>query len=186
MTSRTLSRRRTLGFGAAGGLLLAGSARAQAPEIDPAAKLKELGIELPKLAAPIGSYAPYVRDGRLIFVSGQLPMKDGALTAKGLVPSAVSLEAAQAAARQCAINILAAASAACDGDLGKIAGCLKLSGFVACDPTFLDHPKVINGASDLIKAVLGDRGRHARAAVGVASLPLGAPVEIEAIFSLKA
>ncbi len=152
---------------------------------DAVAALKVQGLDLPKVAVPIGSYAPFVRHGDLVFVSGQLPLKDGSLIAKGRVPVEVSLEQAQAAARQCALNVLGAAAAAVGGDLEKIAGCLKLTGFVACDPGFTDHPKVVNGASDLIKAVLGDRGQHARAAVGVASLPLGAPVEVEAIFSVR-
>lgn len=158
---------------------------ARAAQADARAALKAQGLELPKVATPIGSYAPFVRHGDLVFVSGQLPLKDGALIAKGRVPVEVSLEEAQAAARQCALNVLGAAAAAVGGDLEKITGCLKLTGFVACDPGFTDHPKVINGASDLIKAVLGDKGRHARAAVGVASLPMGAPVEVEAIFSVR-
>lgn len=185
MTPTALPRRRVLA--ASVGLAAAlGPLRALAADGDPAARLAEQGVVLPKLSPAIGSYAPFVRDGRLLYISGQLPMREGKLTATGLVPSVVSLETAQAAARQCAINIIAAASAACDGDLSKIAACLKLTGFVAADPGFTDHPKVINGASDLIKAVFGAPGQHARAAVGVASLPLGAPVEIDAIFALKA
>ncbi len=176
-------RRHTLALMAAGLAASAGGASAQAA--DPAARLRALGIELPKVAAPIGSYAPYVIDGRLLFISGQLPSKDGKLLATGRVPSEVNLATAQACARQSAINILAAAQAALGGDLGRIAACLKLTGFVACDPTFTEHPQVINPASDLMREVFGDAGRHARAAVGVASLPLGAPVEIEAIFAIK-
>lgn len=187
MTLDNLSRRRTLALGAAGGLLLGGGAAlARQADPDPAAVLTQLGIVLPKIGPALGSYAPFVRDGRLVFVSGQLPMRDGKLIATGLAPSAVSLVDAQAAARQCAINILAVMSAACDGDLNRIAGCLKLTGYVACDASFTDQPKVINGASDLMKAVFGARGQHARAAVGVSALPLGATVEIEAIFALRA
>lgn len=168
-----------------GGTALSVACGTSSARADAAAALKAQGLELPKVAVPIGSYSPFVRHGDLVFVSGQLPMKDGSLVAKGRVPVEVSLEQAQAAARQCALNVLGAAAAAVGGDLEKITGCLKLTGFVACDPGFTEHPKVVNGASDLIKAVLGDRGQHARAAVGVASLPLGAPVEIEAIFSVR-
>ena len=188
MTLENLSRRGALTLGGAGGLLLAsdGAALARQSDPDPAAKLAELGVALPKIGPALGSYAPFVREGRLVFVSGQLPMRDGKLISMGLVPGAVSLVDAQAAARQCAINILAVMAAACDGDLSKISACLKLTGYVACDATFTDQPKVINGASDLMKAVFGAKGQHARAAVGVSALPLGAPVEVEAIFSLKA
>jgi len=167
----------------AAGLLAPGLALAEGGR-DPKARLAELGIELPALPQPLGSYAPFATDGRLLFISGQLPLKDGKLIATGHVPTQVTLEAAQAAARQCAVNILAAASLALGGDLSKIAACLKLTGYVACPPDFTDQPKVINGASDLMKAVFGDQGRHARAAVGVGALPLGAPVEVEAVFAL--
>jgi enamine deaminase RidA (YjgF/YER057c/UK114 family) len=177
-------RRHALALMAAG--LAAGAGRASAQATTPAARLAALGIELPKLAAPIGAYAPYVIDGRLLFIAGQLPTKDGKLVATGKVGAEVSLAVAQAAARQSAINILAAAQAAVGGDLGRIAACLKLTGFVACDPGFTDHPQVINPASELMGQVFGEAGRHARAAVGVASLPLGAPVEIDAVFALKA
>jgi len=180
-------RRQFIGLGAS--LLVAGAsaggpARAQAD--GPAARLAAMGLELPKLPQPLGSYAPYAIDGRLLFISGQLPLKEGKLVATGRVPSEVSLEAAQAAARQCAVNILAAASLALAGDLSRISACLKLTGYVACDPGFPDQPKVVNGASDLMAAVFGERGRHARAAVGVSALPLGAPVEVDAIFALQA
>jgi len=177
-------RRYALALLAGGVAATAGGVSAQAA--GPAARLRALGIELPQVAVPIGSYVPYVIDGRLLFISGQLPMKDGKLVATGRAPSEVSLADAQAAARQSAINILAAAQTAAGGDLGRIAACLKLTGFVACDPSFTEHPQVINPASDLMREVFGEAGRHARAAVGVASLPLGATVEIEAIFSLKA
>lgn len=175
-----LSRRETLGAAIAIGALSAGAARAA-----PADKLKELGITLPPLGAALGSYAPFVLDGKLLYVAGQLPLADGKPTAVGIVPTTVSVEAAAAAARQCAINIIAAVSKACDGDLTKVARCVKLTGYVAAAPDFTAHPTVVNGASDLMKAVFGDIGQHARASVGVASLPLGAPVEVEAIFALK-
>lgn len=175
-----LSRRAALGAVLAIGAMSAGRATAA-----PADQLRELGITLPTLGAALGSYAPYVLDGKMLYVSGQLPMVDGKPTALGLVPTTVSVEDAAAAARQCAINIIAAVSKACDGDLTKVARCVKLTGYVAATPDFKAHPTVINGASDLMKAVFGDIGQHARAAVGVASLPLGVPVEVEAVFSLK-
>jgi enamine deaminase RidA (YjgF/YER057c/UK114 family) len=185
MTSFITSRRQALIL-AAGGAAASLASIASPARADSAAALKALGLELPAVATPIGSYAPFTRHGDLVFVSGQLPLKDGKLLTKGRVGVEVSLEEAQAAARQCALNVLGAAAAACGGDLERITACLKLTGFVACDPAFTDHPKVVNGASDLIKAVLGDRGRHARAAVGVASLPMGAPVEVEAVFGVRA
>jgi enamine deaminase RidA (YjgF/YER057c/UK114 family) len=175
-----LSRRATLGAALAIGALSAGRVSAA-----PADKLKELGITLPTLGPALGSYAPYVVYGKVLYVSGQLPLVDGKPLFAGIVPTTVTPEQAQACAKQCAVNILAAVSKACDGDLTKVAACLKLTGYVAAAADFKDHPKVINGASDLMKAVFGDSGQHARAAVGVASLPLGAPVEVEAIFALK-
>lgn len=175
-----LSRRETLAAAVAIGALSAGAARAA-----PADKLEELGVVLPKLGAALGSYAPYVQDGKLLYVAGQLPLLDGKPTAVGIVPTTVSVETAAAAARQCAINIIAAVSQACGGDLTKVARCVKLTGYVAAAADFTAHPTVVNGASDLMKAVFGDIGQHARASVGVASLPLGAPVEVEAIFALK-
>jgi enamine deaminase RidA (YjgF/YER057c/UK114 family) len=147
-------------------------------------RLSELGIELPAPAAPAGSYVPVRRAGSLLVVSGQLPMEAGRVRYVGKLGGGVSLEDGQAAARLCAINILAQAKAACDGRLDRLSGCIRLGGFVACTPEFSDHPKVINGASDLMVAVLGDAGRHARAAVGVPSLPLDAAVEVEAMFEL--
>lgn len=152
------------------------------PSIDQ--RLRELGIELPAPAAPAGSYVPVRRGGNLLIVSGQLPMEAGRVRYVGKLGAGVSLEDGQAAARLCAINILAQVKAACDGRLDRLAGCLRLGGFVACTPEFTDQPKVINGASDLMVAVLGDAGRHARAAVGVPSLPLDAAVEVEAMFEL--
>jgi enamine deaminase RidA (YjgF/YER057c/UK114 family) len=175
-----LSRRETLGAALVISALSVGAAKAA-----PADKLKELGITLPILPAALGSYAPFVQDGKMLYVSGQLPLVDGKPIAVGVVPTNVSVEEATAAAKQCAINILAAVSKACGGDLTKVARCVKLTGYVAAAPDFKAHPTVMNGASDLMKAVFGDIGQHARAAVGVASLPLGAPVEIEAVFALK-
>ena len=147
-------------------------------------KLAEMGHALPDAAAPAANYVPFTISGKLILISGQLPMRDGALAYKGILGGGVEIEDGQAAACLCALNLLAQAKNACGGDLNRLGRCLKLGGFVACTPDFGDHPKVINGASDLIADAMGDKGRHARFAVGVASLPFGASVEIEAIFEL--
>ncbi len=147
--------------------------------------LENLGIIIPEPARPLASYVGFVKHGDMVFVSGQLPLVDGTLTQTGLLGAGVSIEAAAAAAKICAINILAQVKMACNGDIERIAQCIKLGGFVASTPDFTDHPKVINGASDFIGEVLGARGVHARAAVGVAALPLNASVEIEAIFSIQ-
>jgi enamine deaminase RidA (YjgF/YER057c/UK114 family) len=147
-------------------------------------RLAELGIELPAPAAPAANYVPARLSGNLLVVSGQLPMENGAVRYKGKLGAGVGLEDGQAAARLCAINILAQVRLAC-GDLDRIAACLRLGGFVACAPHFVDHPKVVNGASDLMVAVLGEAGRHARAAVGVPSLPFDAAVEVEGMFELR-
>jgi enamine deaminase RidA (YjgF/YER057c/UK114 family) len=149
-----------------------------------AARLGELGIAVPSAQPPVANYVPFAISGTLLIISGQLPMRDGALAYAGKLGDAVSLEDGQAAARQCFLNILAHAQRALDGDLDRVAGLLRLGGFVACVPSFTQHPAVINGASDLAVAVFGDAGRHARAAVGVPSLPLDAAVEIEATFEI--
>ena len=148
------------------------------------AKLAEMGVELAEPPKPVASYVGFVRQGDLVFVSGQLPFVDGKLAATGLLGRDVSVEDAAAAARQCAINLLAQMKAACDGDLDRIVRCVRLGGFVASTPDFTDHPRVINGASDFIGEVLGEKGAHARAAVGVAALPLNTCVEVDAIFAI--
>ena len=148
------------------------------------AKLEELGLVLPVAQPPVATYVPFVRSGALLVISGQLPMRDGKLAYAGKLGAAVSLEDGQAAARQCLLNVLAHAQAACAGDLDRVVRLVRLGGFVACTPDFTQHPAVINGASDLAVAIFGDAGRHARAAVGVASLPLDAAVEVEAMFEL--
>lgn len=147
-------------------------------------RLSERGLELPAAAAPAGSYVPYTVSGKLVLVSGQLPMRDGKVAITGRLGESVSLEDGQEAARLCALNLLAQAKAACAGNLERLARCLKLGGFVASSPGFTEHPKVVNGASDLIALAMGDAGKHARFAVGCASLPLDAAVEVEAIFEL--
>lgn len=147
------------------------------------ARLAALGITIPDLAPPVANYVPFTISGKTLYISGQLPGAGGQMT-KGHLGKDVSLEDGQKAARICAINIIAQAKAAL-GDLDKISRCLRLGGFVASTPEFTDHPKVVNGASDLIVEVFGDAGKHARAAVGVSALPLGAAVEVDAIFEIK-
>ncbi|MGI9435645.1 MAG: RidA family protein [Geminicoccaceae bacterium] len=147
-------------------------------------RLALMGHTLPVAAAPAANYVPFTISGKLVYVSGQLPMRDGKVAYTGRLGDGVSIEDGQAAASLCALNLLAHAKAACGGDLAKLGRCLKLGGFVACASGFTDHPKVINGASDLVAEALGEAGQHARFAVGVASLPFGAVVEVEAIFEL--
>ena len=146
-------------------------------------KLQQLGITLPPAPAPAANYAPYAMSGGLLFVAGQLPKDDSGLQFAGKLGGGVSIEDGQAAARLCALNILAQAKAAL-GDLERIALCLRLNGFVNSTPDFTDQPTVINGASDIIGEVLGAAGVHSRIAVGVASLPMGAAVEVDAVFAV--
>ncbi len=152
-------------------------------------RLAELGLALPVAAAPAANYVPWTISGSTLYVAGQLPFEDGKLAVVGPVGSdgggEVSIERAQHAAMLCGLNILAQAKAALAGDLGRIVRCLKLGGFVNAPAGFADHPKVINGASDLMVAVLGDAGRHARFAVGASSLPLNVAVEIDAVFEIR-
>ena len=149
------------------------------------ARLAQLGITLPTPPKPVAAYVPSRRAANLLFVSGQLPFKDGTLTAKGPIGGPVSLEAANAAARQCAINALAVAKDAV-GSLDRIAGVVRVGVWVMCNAEFTDQPKVANGASELLVEVFGESGRHARAAVGTNALPLGATVEVEVCFEVKA
>jgi enamine deaminase RidA (YjgF/YER057c/UK114 family) len=149
-------------------------------------RLAELGIVLPEPTPPIAAYVPAVQTGHLLVISGQLPMRNGELLAKGRVPSIVSIAEAQAAARQCAINALAIVKAELGGDWTKLRRIVRLGVFVQCDNDFNDHAKVANGASELLADVLGEAGRHARAAVGVNALPLGATVEVEMMVELVA
>ncbi len=147
-------------------------------------RLDRLGIALPSPAAPVANYVPFVITGNLLFVSGQVPFGPDGLEYTGTLGDGLSVEDGQAAARLCAINILAQANVAL-GSLERIRRCVKLGGFVACAAEFTNHPKVINGASDLMVELLGDAGRHARFAVGAASLPLGVSVEVDAVFEIS-
>lgn len=147
------------------------------------ARLAELGIELPAVAAPVAAYVPAVVQAGLVYTSGQLPFTDGALPATGKVGAAVDAADAQAYARTCALNALAAAADAAGG-VDRIAGVLRVGGFVASVPEFSGQPGVINGASEVLGEIFGDAGRHARAAVGVPVLPLDSPVEVEVTFLL--
>lgn len=147
------------------------------------ARLAAEGVTLPAAAAPAANYVPFMRTGNLLFTSGQLPLSGGKLVSTGLLGRDLDTAAGREAARACAINILAQIKAA-TGDLEKIARIVKINVFVASAPGFSEQHLVANGASDLLAKVLGERGRHARSAVGTASLPLDAPVEIEAIVEL--
>ena len=146
-------------------------------------RLAELGIELPAVAAPVAAYVPAVVHGDLVYTSGQLPFSGGALPSTGKVGAEVSAEDANLYARTCALNALAAAADAAGG-VDRIAGVLRVGGFVASVPEFSGQPGVINGASEVLGEIFGDAGRHARAAVGVPVLPLDSPVEVEVTFIL--
>jgi enamine deaminase RidA (YjgF/YER057c/UK114 family) len=147
----------------------------------PEERLRALGIDLPAAAAPVAAYVPCVRTGDLVYVSGQVPVVDGEPSWTGrLGAGGLGVEDGAAAAQRCAVNVIAALKAEL-GDLGRVRRVVKVTGFVACEPDFTDHPRVINGASELFGEVFGEAGRHARAAIGVAALPLGVPVEVEAI-----
>ena len=145
-------------------------------------RLAELGLELPEVPAGVARYVPASRAGNIIYTSGQLPLREGKMSAVGKVGSQVSVETAADLARTCVLNALAAAGGLCDLDHARI---LKVTGFVASAPGFNDQPAVVNGASQLLLALFGARGEHARSAVGVAELPLDAPVEVEIIVELR-
>jgi enamine deaminase RidA (YjgF/YER057c/UK114 family) len=147
-------------------------------------RLRELGIELPEPPEPVASYIPWVLSGKLVFVSGQIPSRNGGLPRTGVVPSDLTIDEATEEARFCAINVLAQLRGAA-GSLDAISRIVRLGVFVASAPNFTHQPAVANGASELMMEVFGEAGRHARAAVGVASLPLGAPVEIDAIAEIE-
>ena len=146
-------------------------------------RLAELGLVLPEPVAPVANYVPFVVTGDLVFISGQVSIGPDGLIA-GKLGEEVSLEQGIEAARACGVNLIAQLKTACDGDLDRVRRVVKLGGFVSCAPGFTDHPKVANGASDLMVEVFGDAGRHARAAVGAPSLPLNAAVEIDGVFEI--
>ena len=148
-------------------------------------RLKELNIQLDDASVPAGSYVPYVITNNLVFISGQLPFINGQLTIKGKVGDNVSLDDAVKMSEACAKALLSQLKAACNGNLDKVNKVVKLGGFVSSAPNFTDQPKVINGASDLIVNIFGDKGKHSRFAVGVAALPLNVPVEIDGIFEIE-
>ena len=150
-----------------------------------AQRLAEQGIILSVPPMPLASYVGYVQHGDLVFISGQLPMVDGELASAGLLGGDLSIEDGVAAARICGINVLNQVNAACDGDLERVKCCVRLGVFVASAPDFTSQPQVANGVSDLIGSIFGEKGAHARAAVGVASLPINASVEVEAIFAIS-
>ncbi len=147
--------------------------------------LKNLGIVLPMASTPVANYVPWVRTGNLVFVSGQLPLENGQVAQTGLLGQGVSVDEGYAAARLCAMNLIAHARAACDDNLDRVKRVVKLTGFVAAGPGFAEQPQVLNGASDLMVKVFGDAGRHSRAAVGAPSLPRNASVEVEAVFEIE-
>ncbi|MEP4768458.1 MAG: RidA family protein [Roseibium sp.] len=147
------------------------------------ARLSELGITIPEASAPAANYVPFVKTGNQLFVSGQIPMVDGKIQHVGKLGDDFSVDEGKAAAKQCAINLLAQAKAA-TGDLDKVARLVKIVGFVNSTGDFTEQPVVINGASDFLVEAMGDKGRHARSAVSAASLPFGVAVEVEAIFEI--
>ena len=151
----------------------------------PEERLADLGLSLPPVTPPVAAYVPAVRTGIYVYTSGQLPMVDGVLLATGKVGAEVDAESAAQLARRCALNALAAIRAEI-GELGEVRRVVKVVGYVASAPGFTGQPQVINGASELLGAVFGDAGRHARSAVGVAVLPLDAPVEVELVVELRA
>lgn len=146
-------------------------------------RLADLGLKLPQAAAPVANYVPYVRSGNQLFVSGQISNGPGGLV-KGRLGETMNVEQGQSAARLCALNLIAQLKAALDGDLSRLVRVVKLGGFVCATPEFEAIPKVINGASDLMVEAFGDAGRHARSAVSCPVLPLGAAVEIDAVFEI--
>ena len=148
-------------------------------------KLVELGIMLPTPAKPIANYVPWVRTGNLVFISGQGAVRDGKIEYSGKVGETLSVEDAIASARLTAINVIAHLRDACGGDLDRVKRIVKLLGFVNCTPNFGEQPKIINGASDLMVEIFGEKGRHARSAVGAPALPFNLSVEVEAIAEIE-
>lgn len=148
-------------------------------------RLAELGIELPAAAAPVANYVPYLVTGHLVYISGQVTMWDGELQVAGRLGDGLGIEDGQRAARICGLNLLAQLKAAAGGSLDRVASAVRLTGYVNAAADFTDHALVINGASDLLVEVFGDKAKHTRAAIGCASLPLGTAVEVDGIFQLS-
>lgn len=148
-------------------------------------KISELGITIPQALTPVANYVPYVKTGNQIFISGQLPIENGEVKYIGKVGKEISVEDGAKAARICAINLIAILKNACDGNLDKVVRCVKLGIFINAVPEFTDHPKVGNGASDVMVEIFGDAGKHARFSMGAGSLPRGVSVEIDAVFEIK-
>ena len=148
-------------------------------------KIKELKINLPEAKAPVGNYVATKVSGKLLFVSGQISIDESGQLIKGKIGKDLDTEAGYNAAKRCALSIIAQVKKSCDDDLSKVKSCVKLTGFVNSTDEFIDQPKVLNGASDLIASVFGEAGMHTRAAVSTNSLPLGVSVEVDAIFELK-
>ena len=148
-------------------------------------KIKELKINLPEAKAPVGNYVATKVSGKMLFISGQISIDETGQLIKGKIGKDLDTEAGYNAAKRCALSIIAQVKKACDNDLSKVKSCVKLTGFVNSTDEFIDQPKVLNGASDLIASVFGDAGMHTRAAVSTNSLPLGVSVEVDAIFELK-
>ena len=148
-------------------------------------KIKELKIDLPEAKAPVGNYVATKVSGKMLFVSGQISIDETGQLIKGKIGKDLDTDAGYNAAKRCALSIIAQVKKACDNDLSKVKSCVKLTGFVNSTDEFIDQPKVLNGASDLIASVFGEAGMHTRAAVSTNSLPLGVSVEVDAIFELK-
>ena len=151
----------------------------------PEENIKRLNIKLPPAPNPVGAYLAYKKIGNLVFISGQISLRSNGDLIRGKIGSDLTLEQGNEAAQICAINIIAQIKKACDGDLNNVKSCVKITGYVNSNDNFIDQPKVINGASDLLVKIFGENGKHARAAVSVNSLPLGVAVEIEAIFEIN-
>ncbi|HJP22150.1 MAG TPA: RidA family protein [Alphaproteobacteria bacterium] len=149
------------------------------------ARLAELGHELPQPMAPAGTYVGWTRTGNLVHIAGQGPVRGTVIPVQGKVGQTVSLDAGREAAALTALNLMAQAQEACDGDLDRIVRWVKLFGLVNCGPDFTEHPEVINGASDLLVEVFGDAGRHARSAIGASDLPMSIPVELDAVIEVR-
>jgi len=147
--------------------------------------IARLGLTIPEPGTPVANFVPHVMTGKLVYVSGQIPIRDGKVCFVGKLGKDFDIERGQEAARYCALQVLGVIRQACGGNLDKVVRCVRLGGFINSTPEFADQPQVMNGASDLMVAVFGERGRHARAAVGVNSLPRGVAVEVDAIFEIK-